>query len=358
MKKKAAKKSFTEILKTHPLPGVRIGRDENGDGVVHLGRPGIFTRTVHLNSEPSTKDAAQEEIPALANLTAAEKLWLQGAEIWKEIQVAAFSERPDLEEKASSLFAQALEADPMMTDAMLGIHATCLGRRNEMLELMAANPERFGETRDRLQTRLHSVYFPLVFSAEPLETFDDLLRAQAKRLAVGGSFEEARNMLAGTEDCLLNDLSSIDILFHEGQNADAVVSIQAALGNEDLSIYHQDDLQLLQGIGFLRQGQTTIAIRLLEKVSEEGHLKPLRLFALYELANLAIRENAPDLARVHLEALTREEPRYRDASELLLSISKSPEGTASATADAFSELVGSFYSGEVADDPDLPDNQI
>lgn len=365
--KKKAKKSYIEILRTHPLPGVRLERAPDGQRTVHLGRPGLFSRAVPLHEEiPEQPTRQTEEAPQTpaetgqSTVSPAEELWLQGADLCQQALGVPPGAREEIEERAAGLFAAALEADPGMTDAMLGLHLTSVESRTEMTAMMISAIDRFGETRNRFGRRFSSVYFPLVFSGERLETRDDLLRAWAKDLALEGSAEEARNALATTDDCLMNDLVALDILFHEGRYSEAIVSAQATTGGPGLSVYLENDLALVQAISFLRDGHATVAIRMLEELASSARLTAVQHFARYEMARAALGEGAYPLARHSLEALLDEDPDYRDAREMLRFIESEETtvpGEVTSTTDDFSELARSFYSEQVADDPALPDNQ-
>jgi hypothetical protein len=353
--KRQNKASFGQILRSHPLPGLRFARDPDGKAVAIFGRPGLWSKDVQLRSEKEVAPPTDETANPVAEMTTAEKLWLDGVAVWNRIPGASPEQVEVLQSQAAQLFGQALELDSGMTDAMLGIHATVPERRVEMSRAMYESLDRFGETRDRFATRLHSIYFPLVFAAEQLESRDDLLRARAKDLAVEGDYEGARNCLAGTEDCLLNDLSAIDILFHQEDLEGCLKALDSIRGNGELSVYLHNDLELVEGLALLRLGVTGAAKSSLHLVSETAELPVVEFFARYELAHLAMKESDYRSAIEQLEIINYQEPGYRDVGTLLELVSSKQQVQTVTDAD-FDQLVSSFYSEEIADDPGLPDN--
>lgn len=121
--------------------------------------------------------------------------WVRGA---KQMGFAKPAERPEKLDKAAALesFGKAVELDPGMTDAWLGVHAAG-GDRDKALSRMVSGIDRFGEERDADKRRLSSTFDAGWWFHQALETTDEVWHAEAMRLVAAGDTE-------GASACALN----------------------------------------------------------------------------------------------------------------------------------------------------------
>src|SRR3990167_2271151 len=105
----------------------------------------------------------------------AEKLWRAGHRAWLEGQP----------QEAQSRWQQALDKDPTMADAMLGLYSLD-DTQIDLLQSMLIHLDRFGKTREKFHLPLYGYYYPAAFMLERLETADDLRRAWALILGQRG----------------------------------------------------------------------------------------------------------------------------------------------------------------------------
>jgi type VII secretion ATPase EccA len=106
-------------------------------------------------------------------------LWVRGA---RQLGFANAEEKPSKADKPAALdtFTKAVELDPGMTDAWLGVHAAG-GDVDTALDRMVTGIDRFGEERDADKRRLSSTFQAGWWFTLPLETTDDVWHAEALR---------------------------------------------------------------------------------------------------------------------------------------------------------------------------------
>jgi type VII secretion ATPase EccA len=159
-------------------------------------------------------------------------LWVRGA---KQLGFGKAGEQAATRDLPAALesFTRAVELDPGMTDAWLGIHAAG-GDKEKALDRMVAGMDRFGEERDADLRRLSSTFQAGWWFTHPLETTDHVWHA-----------ESLRRMLAVDAD-------------GAERAANEVI--------EDVRRHF-----LLSGVAQLRK-QYDVAIRHLARIPPEGHL--------------------------------------------------------------------------------------
>lgn len=374
-----AKKSQQSALKTflsHPFPGVRLEKPKGQSLAVTLGRPGLLSKTFTKNRSEAEPDLASTEMTPQQRQrhlglgrSKAERLWLKGAD-----RIEAGDHQGALE-----CFEQALERDPSLTDALLGIHLVD-PLRPGLLEGMLEGIDRFGDCRDRFGRRLYSFYQPLAFASVRLELADDVRRARAKELSLAGDHEDAEQLLGGCIDCPLTEMGWARLHFARADWERCLQVLQSiGIASGELGL----DLLLFRGICLRNLGMLSPAVEALTAAVNDAERQALGRMARYERAVAYELAGELDQARVELEAIYAEDVTYRDVAQRLAALNArtaeqqgtgnqvaTPQATrepiaeatgelaeAPADEDPFEAIVRSLESGQLADDPDLPDNR-
>jgi tetratricopeptide (TPR) repeat protein len=215
--------------------------------------------------------------------------------------------------RARSSFRNAVETDPGMADAWLGLHAAgedpgvCLDRMVEHLD-------RFGEARRLSRRELHSRYLAGRYTRFPLETWEDVMLAQAARWLDAGRLDLCASYLArAPSDRIERALLFGRQLFAAGEY-EAMLPVMQALSQQRRIAA---EAQLHIGIALARRELFSEADRVLAEATERTDNSDLAMEATY-YRGLVFRSLAhPDEARACLEWVYRHNPHYLDVAELL-----------------------------------------
>ncbi len=248
----------------------------------------------------------------------------QAVSAWEEGARALGSRRPtegvrDVDPvRARHSFLLAVELDPTMADAWLGLHATgyepayCL---DKMVEHLA----RFGQARSETRRTLHSRYPAGYYCPFALEVWEDVLLAQAARCLAEGDPARAEGLAARCPtDRPPRTLVRARVLFQQGDYEAMLPLLQQLSTNR----YVGAEARLYTGIALARRELFGEAERVLAEAAAGTENHDLAMEATY-FRGMALRSlDRPDDARTCLEWVYRHNPTYLDVAQVLADASR------------------------------------
>lgn len=335
----------------HPFPGIRI---ENKQLI--LGRPGLFSKRFGGQRNTDERDAApqlledgaaDEPARTIRPSLGPEKLWRKG---WEAYEAGNDAE-------AEHHWRRALDRDPGMADALLGLHALNPSD-NDLLEQLVEHIDRFGECQERFQRRLVSAYFPVGFAHEPIEVKDDVLRAWAGILSVRERYDEASAVLSRCRPSRYTNAVKLRLAFDRHDHDQCMAIAQ----NNEMPEALDSDIALLVGVSLIELGLHQVAADRLKAALKRSDGKVPTLALRYQLARCYHRLGDEKRYTAELQQIYAVDVSFADVAERLgIDTSGRTEvDDDSETLDAearWEAIVAELEAGEPADSKQIHDNR-
>ncbi|HMD46488.1 MAG TPA: AAA family ATPase [Acidimicrobiales bacterium] len=215
--------------------------------------------------------------------------------------------------RARTLFLEAIDLDPKMSDAWLGLHA-CGYQPDVALDRMTESVSRFGEQRRLNRRQLKSRYAAGFYCRFDLDDWESLYLAQAARWFGHQRIDLAWEFLNRTgNDKSERSLLAGRLLFAQGRYEEMLPVLRRISDSRVIG----PEAKLYTGIALARRELYGEAERVLREAAMGTEVTELAVEATY-FRGLALRSlGQEEMARSDLEWVYRHNPNYGDVAELL-----------------------------------------